>query len=155
MGLSKVAERIRNRFRRKPDFVIGGEDDPYMLRWYVIPRNRWFNIYLHKFLRDDDDRALHDHPWVSLSFALSGEYIEHTARYTKRRGRGSVVFRTATHAHRIELVRKDGEPVPAWTLFLTGPKVREWGFHCPRRWVPWHEFVSETDAGNTGKGCGE
>ena len=41
----------------KPHFVIGGADDPYMLRWYLIPRNRRFNIYLHKFLRDDDDRA--------------------------------------------------------------------------------------------------
>ena len=37
---------------RKPDFVIGGHDDPYMLRWWIIPRNRFFNIYLHKFLHD-------------------------------------------------------------------------------------------------------
>jgi hypothetical protein len=48
---------------RPPDFVIGG-DSPYMLRWWIIPRNKFFNIYLHRFLRSDDDRALHDHPWV-------------------------------------------------------------------------------------------
>lgn len=44
----------------KPHFVIGNADNPYMLRWFILPRNRLFNIYLHKFLRDDDDRALHD-----------------------------------------------------------------------------------------------
>lgn len=42
---------------RNPDFIIGGAD-PYMLRWWVIPRNKVFNIYLHRFLRSDDDRAL-------------------------------------------------------------------------------------------------
>jgi hypothetical protein len=33
-------------------------------------------------------------------------------------------------AHRIEL------PVgsPTWTLFLTGPVVRKWGFHCINGW---------------------
>jgi len=35
---------------RKPDFVIGRAGAPYLERWWVIPRNRWFNIYLHHFL---------------------------------------------------------------------------------------------------------
>lgn len=48
--------------RRPPDVVIGGDASPYMRRWWVIPRNRRFNVYLHHFLRSDDDRALHDHP---------------------------------------------------------------------------------------------
>jgi hypothetical protein len=49
--------------KRRPDFIIGGADNPYLLRWWIIPRNRWCNVYLHKILRDDDPRALHDHPW--------------------------------------------------------------------------------------------
>jgi len=32
---------------RSPDFVIGPFESPYMLRWYMIPRNRWFGIYWH------------------------------------------------------------------------------------------------------------
>lgn len=39
-----------------PHFYIGGIAKPYLLRWFLIPRNPWFNIYLHKFLCDDDDR---------------------------------------------------------------------------------------------------
>ncbi len=42
---------------RKPDFIIGGPENPYLLRWYLIPQNRFFNVYLHKILRSDDDRA--------------------------------------------------------------------------------------------------
>jgi hypothetical protein len=123
----------------------------------VIPRNRLFNIYLHKFLRDDDDRALHDHPWISLSIVLRGGYIEHMPGAIKRRKAGQVVFRRATHAHRVELLR-DGfclaeEVVPAWTLFITGPKVREWGFHCPQGWRHWKDFTAPGDSSRVGRGC--
>src|SRR5258708_303359 len=65
-------------FSRKPDVLIGKQDDTYMERWWVIPRNRFFNIYLHHFLRSDDDRALHDHPWLNASILLQGKYTEHT-----------------------------------------------------------------------------
>src|SRR3954466_1246173 len=90
--------------RREPDFIIGGEDDPYIRRWWVIPRNRFFNIYLHQFLRSDDDRALHDHPWVNCSILLRGEYIEHLKDCSLVRSAGDVVFRrSGAIAHRIEL----------------------------------------------------
>jgi hypothetical protein len=63
----------------RPDFIIGGTENPYLLRWWVIPRNRWFNIYPHHMLRDDDPRALHDHPWWNVSIVLKGGYMEHRA----------------------------------------------------------------------------
>ena len=47
---------------RRPDFIIGPEDNPYMRRWFIVPRNPYQNIYLHEVLRSDDDRAGHDHP---------------------------------------------------------------------------------------------
>ena len=136
------------RIKRPPDFVIGGVDDPYMLRWYLLPRNRWFNIYLHKFLRSDDDRALHDHPWPSLSLVLCGCGIEHRKNGPRVFRAGDVIFRGPRFAHQIEIVNG-----PIWTLFIRGPKVREWGFHCPQGWRHWREFVQETDEGNIGKGC--
>ena len=152
--------------RRAPDFVIGPPENPYMHRWFVIPRNRIFNVYLHKFLRDDDDRALHDHPWPSVSLVLKGGYYEQTkgpdGSFERRWfGPGNVIFRGPRYAHRVELGRRYvggftlEDVVPCWTLFVTGPRVREWGFHCPKRWVPWTEFVDQKDHGNIGKGCGE
>jgi hypothetical protein len=38
----------------EPSFVIG---DHQLDRWYVIRRNKLFNIYLHRFNRSDEDRA--------------------------------------------------------------------------------------------------
>lgn len=137
---------------RPPDFIIGGAD-PYMLRWWVIPRNRWFNIYLHRFLRSDDDRALHDHPWPNMSYLLDGSYTEHTiaaggVNYSRIANTGSIKLRGPRFAHRVEL--HDG---PCWSLFITGPVVREWGFHCPAGWRHWKLFTSDRDKGAIGRGC--
>lgn len=156
---------------RKPDFIIGGPDRPYMLRWWIIPRNRWFNIYLHKIMRDDDDRALHDHPWWNVSILLRGAYIEvmpdlkaRRTPYTriadlptirKRRGPGSIVFRRANSAHRLEIPIEGGGIRYVWSLFITGPVLRTWGFHCPAGWKEWRKFVASSDPGSVGEGCGE
>lgn len=133
---------------RKPDFVIGGSDNPYMNRWYLLPRNDQFNVCLHQFLRSDDDRALHDHPWASFSLVLAGIGIEHVPGGFWRFGPGAVIERMAEYSHRIEVIEG-----PIWTLFVTGPKVREWGFHCPNGWVHWQKFVSTKDSGEIGRGC--
>lgn len=133
---------------RAPDFVIGDAGDPYLNRWWIIPRNAWFNIYLHEFVRSDDDRALHDHPWVNLSILLRGSYLEHFLD-------GRVKMRKAWRPWAPwRLTFRFPKEARVWTLFITGPKVRTWGFHCPRGWIPWTEFVEQTPGGNkAGKGC--
>lgn len=95
-------------FRIPPDRSVPA----YMLRWWRIARNAYFNVYFHIVLRSDDDRALHDHPWWNFSIVLDGGYYEHTIAeggVNKRvwYGPGSVRFRRAgTYAHRLELERK-------------------------------------------------
>lgn len=137
---------------RKPDFIIGGEENPYMLRWYIIPRNRLLNVYMHKVLRSDEP-LYHDHPWWSLGIILEGAYYEHTPSIdgdTKTAfERCKVKFRNGQYLHWLEV--KDG---PVWTLFMTGPKFKEWGFICPRGWVHWKEATRKADAnGNEGIQC--
>ena len=134
---------------RGPHFVIGDPQQPYMKRWYILPRNPILNVYLHQFLHDDDDRALHDHPWPSVSICVKGRLRDITESRRREIGFGGVAIRRSTHAHRIELLTPT-----AWTLFLTGPTLREWGFHCPQGWVHWRDFVDHTNTGNIGKGCG-
>lgn len=141
--------------KREADVYIGGRDNTYLSRWWMIRRNKWFNVYLHHFQRSDDDRALHDHPWWSLSVLLRGSYTEHTISAGGINVRsilnaGQVKFRCASQAHRVEL--HDG---PCWTVFITGPRIREWGFHCPKRWVHWRQFTSGKDGETIGAGCGE
>lgn len=138
--------------KREPDFIVGDDKEkPYLLRWHLIPRNSTFNIYYHRFLRDDDDRALHDHPWPSVSIMTHGVLREVTPSGSRIICTGDMVFREPNFTHRIELI--DGDP--AETLFITGPKVREWGFHCPNGWVHWSDFVDRRDTGAVGQGCGE
>lgn len=136
---------------RAPDFVIGPADAPYLRRWWVIPRNEACNVYLHEILRSDDDRALHDHPWANTSMLLDGRYVEHTPDGSFMRGAGWVGSREATAAHRLEIL--PGER--ALSLFITGPKVREWGFICPQGWTHWRDFTGGEHGELVGRGCGE
>lgn len=141
---------------RKPDVVIGPPEDPYLLRWWVIPRNKFFNIYLHRVLTSDDDRALHDHPFMNVSYIIRGGYDEHTIlnggvnKRVKRKA-GSFKVRLPSAAHRLEITPDLGEAI---TLFITGPRVRHWGFHCPNGWVDWKKFTSKDNKGKVGQGCG-
>lgn len=146
---------------RHPDYTIrrrGGTVVCY--RWWVIPRNRFFNVYLHEWVGSDDDGALHDHPWPNLSWVLEGGYSDLTPakggspvtgpwRRTEMRV-GSIRFRWPREPHRVEL--PEGE-ARTWTLFFTGPKVRSWGFYCPKGWVPWWEYADRRDSGYVGAGC--
>ncbi len=138
-----------------PDVVIGGHVRPYLRRWWLIPRNPLFNVYVHQFLRSDDDRALHDHPWLfNCSVLLDGFYLEHTPLGQFLRRAGQVKFRWGGAPHRVELFEqvRTRRPLPCWTVFITGPRVRQWGFHCPQGWVHWKRFTS-ADGNDVGKGC--
>lgn len=131
---------------REPDFIIG---DNYLRRWWVVPRNRQCNVYLHETLHSDEDRALHDHPWDNISFLIEGSYIEITPEGEFLRRAGETISRQATAAHR--LVIPDGGR--AVSLFTTGPIVRDWGFHCPQGWRHWKEFTKPGTPGQIGLGC--
>lgn len=154
--LLRRADRIMS--SRPPDFVIGPPDAPYLSRWWVLPPNRYFNAYVHRFHRSDDDRALHDHPWPWCSIILSGGYIEHTiaaggVHRRKWQAPGTMRFGVPRAAHRIELVESFPCLWEARTLFIRGPKVREWGFHCPRGWRHWRQFTADTEGKSVGQGC--
>ena len=147
-------------FKRPPDLIIGGED-PYLLRWWVIPQNMFLNVYLHRFMRSDEV-VLHDHPWWNVSIILRGGYWEHlpvdeAKQKTKRHWRWPFIpyLRKATAAHRIELDLPFSGPV--WTLFITGPKIRTWGFWCPKGWRRWTEYVEILEEGHNkvGRGCND
>lgn len=148
--------------RRSADVQIGadGYGDPYMLRWWAIPRNRYFNIYIHRYYHDDD-RILHSHPWWSVSICLQGalaEFFTPTAAGANKPEElsvrhirsGHIVFRSPDMFHRLE-VKTPGTV----TLFLTGPNIKSWYFACKRGLIHWKDFVNARDTGQVGAGCGE
>lgn len=77
--LTKISGRLSYRQIKGPD------GEPYLERYFLtqFPKWRWLGkwaggiIYLHRFVDNDPDRGLHDHPWgVAYSFILSGQYVE-------------------------------------------------------------------------------
>jgi hypothetical protein len=110
--------------------ITDGTREPYLVR-YIVVATRWFRIYAHHILRSDIDRELHDHPGDFISFVLRGGYWEHSRSSVKWYGPGSVIYRRAEYAHRLEL--KPG--TTAWTFVLFGRTRRRWGFHTSKGWA--------------------
>ena len=127
------------------------DDKPYLERYYLLLKDRnWFpfNIFLHKFLKSDID-DLHDHPWPYATLILKGGYWEWLPQFNSKnekigeiavwRGPGSFRFAKANSYHRIEL----DPDVQCWTLFMPGPKQRDWGFLVRNQWVQWEEYLKQ------------
>jgi hypothetical protein len=129
--------------------------EPYLERYYVFLKDRKkfpFNIFVHKFLKSDPD-DVHDHPWPYATLILKGGYHEWVPIFNgqgikigeTRHWRKPGHFRICRPSsyHRIEL-----DPnITAWTLFMPGPQVREWGFLIgyqeKQRWVHNEKYLQE------------
>ena len=143
--------KLLDRMGRKRIVMDRGENEPYLERYYLFlkERDRFpFNVFLHKFLKSDPD-DVHDHPWPYTTIILRGGYWEwipifdsvgrKTGEIQHWRGPGHFRTCSATSYHRIEL-----DPnITAWTLFMPGPKQREWGFLVKNKWVQWQEYLQQ------------
>ena len=53
-------------------------------------------------------------------------------------------WRSPWTAHRIILMGDvEGKLIPVTTLFITGPRIRKWGFHCEEGWVHEDEYFKQ------------
>ena len=156
----KLTEKFLNWLERngRKRIIMDREcSEPYLERYYVFLKDRtWFpfNVFIHKFLKSDPD-DVHDHPWPYATLILKGGYYEWVPIFNgagqkigeKRHWRGPGHFRICSPSsfHRIEL-----DPnVTAWTCFMPGPHVREWGFLVPtntpftHKWVQHEKYLQE------------
>tara|TARA_B100000214_G_C23665742_1_gene489523 strand:- start:20 stop:433 length:414 start_codon:yes stop_codon:yes gene_type:complete len=119
------------------------DSEPYLLRYYLFIKDRDnfpFNIFLHKFLKSDPD-DLHDHPWPFITIILYGGYWEHTIDGKKTWwGTGTFRYASAETFHRITV---DPNYPDIWTLFIPGPKQREWGFKTEKGWINNSQYLVE------------
>lgn len=133
--------KLLEKLNRKRVILDRLSDEPYLTRYYLFLKNRkWFpfNIFLHNFHKGDPD-DLHDHPWPYITIILRGGYWEHNPKGRFWRAPGSVRIGTPRSLHRIEL-----EPnVSTWTLFIPGPKLREWGFMDKGIWKQHEQYLAE------------
>lgn len=130
-----MIDRFIRRVSRFKPVLIGPPDNPLMTRFYVIPKNPIFNIYLHHIHRSDEG-DLHDHRAANISIILKGWYCEQTFSSRPIEGRAyprlrvTVVdrlqprFRWAGTPHRLILLH--GE---VWSLWFKFPHTQNWGFY--------------------------
>lgn len=110
-------------------------DEPYLERYYLgtLFGKRFF---IHRFMDKDPDRGLHDHPWRwAFSIMLAGSYNEIFAREltdelkivdTRTKKAPAFNFIDGGKLHRVTM--DDKYKGKTWTLFVHGPRDREWGF---------------------------
>jgi hypothetical protein len=110
--------RIQFRWREP----LGWPECPYVIRWR-LEIDGLGSVRVHHWLASDDPRAVHDHPWWFLTLVLHGGYTDHTPGGAEHLPAGSLRYRPALHQHTV-VPDKGG----AWTLLITGPKTRNWGF---------------------------
>jgi len=158
-------------FYREPDLIIGRSDpEVYLRRWYIIPHNRFFNIFLHNFLLSDLS-VLHNHPWnFNMSILLHGSYLEHmpknTEAWLKNESRETIIklrkpsiipiIRYGHAIHKVELLNDVfNNPIPVWTIFISGKVIKSWGFYCDWGFRDHKEFLKKTpeNISITGLGC--
>ena len=143
--------KLLDRLGRKRIVMDRVENEPYLERYYLFLRERErfpFNVFLHKFLKSDPD-DVHDHPWPYATLVLKGgywEWIPHfdtvgrkTGEYQVWRGPGHFRVSKANSFHRIEL----DPDITAWTLFMPGPKQRDWGFLVKNQWIQWEQYLKQ------------
>ena len=142
---------LLERMGRKRIVMDRQSDEPYLERYYLFLKDRDrfpFNVFLHKFLKGDPD-DVHDHPWPYATLILKGGYYEWLPQFDSKgnkiaemcvwRGPGSFRVCRANSYHRIEL----DPSVTAWTLFMPGPKKREWGFLVNNKWIQHEQYLKE------------
>lgn len=139
-------------------YTIETDGDPYLTRILldrlVGLRNKLgIGVYLHKFHRPDIDEHLHNHPWKrAFSLVLSGSYDE--ARLIRGDARSCRVMYDGTPVEhrRVRffnyLTKDDYHQVrqlhgDVWTLFVTGPRIQDWGFLADGIHVPWRKYLKK------------
>lgn len=146
-----MIQALINRLLRFETIDGAGATDQYLRRWWLLSLPGKRRVYLHHFVGSDWARDMHDHPKWFVSIGLWGGYVEETygpsrpyldwARRRVKRRRWTapwIRFFPATHVHRLRINRAR----PCWTIIITGPEQREWGFWTPAGWIEWSVYVA-------------
>lgn len=136
--------------------ISNAAGDLYMERGWLIKPSWWTfgcGARVHKTVRSDTDRHLHDHPWPNVSVILEGGYLEETPALPENpiflltadrelvqvfsRQPGDVVVRAADDRHRLVVP----EGAHCYSLFLMGPWRQVWGFYPRQGKVEWRTYL--------------
>lgn len=96
------------------------------------------SIRLHHWFHSDDARYFHDHPWWFLTLILAGGYTDANPAGNDRMTPGTIRYRPALHSHTVKV-----DPGGCWSILITGPKTRRWGFWVGKKWTKSNKYFLE------------
>ena len=131
--LVRVLDRLFVKENFSDDCPGGGD---YLHRWIIVRFRSGRGLYLHRFLRSDWTRDMHDHPKPFLSIGLCGGYVEGTPEGTCAYRAPWIRRFPPHHVHRVRINRRRG----CWTLVYVGRREKAWGFWRAGKWVPWRRY---------------
>jgi hypothetical protein len=121
-------------------------------RRYRLLQTPWCAVYIHRIMKSDEDKHMHDHPWGFYSFILEGAYKEITClapdfdlnnpkelTYYS----GNLAHHTAEDCHKLTLISSS-----VLTLVFVYGKRRVWGYQTEQGWI---DFKSYRALKNEGK----
>ena len=147
-----------NKAGKTPYTHIYGEKDGelYMERYWLFNpflkvegrrSFKWFplSIRIHKIMKEDNDRHLHDHPWNARTFILKGWYQElrpyvntpNVVSLSQLKA-GDTARLNFGEYHRISEVCEEG----AYTMFVTGRYQGTWGFLVKGVKIKYREYLN-------------
>jgi hypothetical protein len=105
---------------------------------YLLFKTPWFQVYIHKIYKHDEDEHLHDHPWNIFTIILKGSYMEQllskdkNSSFLKIRTIGNCGYRSTKRFHKIKEIIKG----PVTTLAVVGKRKNDpWGYWTERGWT--------------------
>ncbi len=116
-----------------PCRLIYVNNKPYLER-YFLGNILGITLYLHRFVSADTEREVHDHPWAwAFALVLTGGYKEERVAHldmmsgwsSKMRNMfcGRINILGPSVFHRIGSAKRE-----TYTLFVHGPRIKQWGF---------------------------
>ena len=98
------------------------------------------SLLLHHFLKPDDDKHLHNHPWAGRSTILSGGYVEDSLDGLKTLKPFDSNMITADTYHCVKSIQPN-----TWSLVHTGDKEGEWGFLVDGEHIHYLDYLNDID----------
>jgi hypothetical protein len=130
-------------------YMLSSTKDALRLAGKKIPWEFPISIRLHRIMREDRDRDLHDHPWDARTIILAGWYFEDRmndpsnlkslGRISHWRSAGQTAKLSFNEYHKITDVSPNG----VWTLFITFKYRGTWGYLVNGEKVPHYVYNHE------------
>jgi len=97
-----------------------------------------FTIRFHKWFGDDDQRALHCHPFNFFTIVLNGGYTDVSESGDDILRAGSFRFRKAEYKHSVRDVIPNTR-----TILITSKTLRRWGFYISGKLIKRDKYFAK------------